>query len=130
MPKKFNSLEEKRAYERECYAKSMGKYKDKAITRKKSYMHIASQHVWDFLKEHPCVDCGETDPVVLEFDHVRDKIQVISKLMKNGNCIETINKEIEKCEVRCANCHIRKTTKQFNWWKNERVNNRNCEEDS
>jgi len=77
----------------------------------------ARQHIWDYLKTHPCVDCTETDPVVLEFDHRSDKIMAVSAMIKAGLSIEKIDLEIAKCDVRCANCHRRKTAKDFDWYK-------------
>ena len=66
-----------------------------------------------YLREHPCVDCGEKDPVVLDFDHVRGrKIDCISILVRRSFSWDKIEKEISKCEVRCANCHRRKTSKR------------------
>lgn len=68
-----------------------------------------------FLLRNPCVDCGEEDPVVLEFDHVDpdNKRAAISAMIQNSYSWETIVSEIEKCVVRCANCHRRRTTSQF-----------------
>jgi hypothetical protein len=61
------------------------------------------------------VDCGETDIIVLQFDHVRGKkTNAVSKLVSMGYGLDTIKEEINKCEVRCANCHTRRTYKQFN----------------
>lgn len=74
------------------------------------------QFVFNCLKEHPCVDCGESDPIVLEFDHLRDKIDNVSSLIQSSSETVLLN-EIEKCEIRCANCHRRKTAIQFNWYK-------------
>lgn len=72
--------------------------------------------VWDYLLAHPCVDCGESDPIVLEFDHVRgDKRGNISQMAQGECSLQNLMKEIEKCEVRCANCHRRKTALQFGW---------------
>ena len=70
------------------------------------------EYVWNYLSTHPCVDCGESDPVVLEFDHVRgEKRASLSRLIRNGHSIEVIEKEISKCEVVCANCHKKRTYK-------------------
>lgn len=62
-----------------------------------------------------CKDCGETDPIVLEFDHVRgEKVSDISRIIVSGN-IDSLREELDKCEVVCANCHRRRTAATFNW---------------
>lgn len=71
----------------------------------------------EYLRVHPCVDCGESDIVVLEFDHIDPltKIKDVSYLARTLFLWDKIEEEINKCEVRCANCHRRKTHKQFGW---------------
>lgn len=86
--------------------------------RKKRLLIEKRNLVWTHLTTHPCVDCGESDPIVLEFDHVRGvKTKVISLLIGDGSSVKWIREEIAKCEVRCANCHRRKTAKDWNWYK-------------
>lgn len=68
--------------------------------------------VYRFLLEHPCADCGETDPVVLDFDHVRGKkLAAIAEMMSQCGAVRLL-REIAKCTVRCANCHRRVTAKR------------------
>lgn len=62
----------------------------------------------DYLSCHPCVDCGESNPLCLDFDHVRGtkEMNVSKALRKTGTwSIDRLLNEIRKCEVRCANCH-------------------------
>lgn len=61
-----------------------------------------------FLREHPCVDCGEPDPVVLEFDHLSNKSFTIADGLKSRSWA-AVAAEIQKCEVVCVNCHRRRT---------------------
>ena len=70
--------------------------------------------VLEYLFTHPCVDCGESDPVVLEFDHLRDKVKNISAMANASQPWEKIEAEIAKCEVVCANCHRRRTAQRIN----------------
>lgn len=72
--------------------------------------------VLEYLRTHPCADCGEADPLVLEFDHVRDKDQAVSRLKSSG-APPRLMAEIDKCEVRCVNCHLKRTATQFGWRK-------------
>jgi hypothetical protein len=87
------------------------------LTRK---LRSESKQVWilNYLKEHPCVDCGETDPVVLVFDHCRGKkLRDVTGLISMST--KTILREIKKCDVVCANDHARRTAKRANTirWK-------------
>lgn len=72
-----------------------------------------------YFQTHPCVDCGEKDPVVLDFDHrvPGEKSFTISQGLGHSYSLHRLMEEIEKCDVRCANCHRRKTAKtdQWNW---------------
>lgn len=66
----------------------------------------------DSLKVGGCVDCGNKNLTVLQFDHVREtKTRVVSKMVQGS--FETLEKEIAKCEVRCANCHMIVTQKRI-----------------
>ena len=70
------------------------------------------KYLVDFLMKNPCVVCGEDDIVVLEFDHIdpsTKKFNVSRMVSSQHHSIATIQKEIEKCQVLCANCHRRKT---------------------
>lgn len=79
---------------------------------------ILRAHVKEWLQSHPCVDCGEDDWLVLEFDHVRGKKKRnIASIIGNGYSLETLQLEIAKCDVRCANCHRRVTAKRAGWWR-------------
>lgn len=71
-----------------------------------------------YLDEHPCVDCGESDPIVLDFDHIRGtKTASVSYLLGSSMSWDRVQKEIDKCVVRCANCHRKKTAKERGWIK-------------
>lgn len=73
--------------------------------------------VLEYLRAHPCVDCGETNPVCLDFDHTKGiKKLSISNMLSRDYSWKTIIDEIAKCEVRCANCHRIKTGREFNHW--------------
>ena len=66
--------------------------------------------IGEYLTTHPCVDCGESDILVLQFDHVRGSKSFMISDSLNSHRWDSILIEIAKCDVRCANCHIRKTT--------------------
>ena len=68
-------------------------------------------YLLDSFERHPCTDCGERDPLVLEFDHVADKqFSIATGLLRRP--WQAVLDEMAKCEVVCANCHRRRTVKR------------------
>lgn len=100
-------------YVRAHYQANCSKYIQKARMRNLEQSRINAEFLVEYLDCHPCVDCGESDIVVLEFDHLRDKIADVSILSREGYSLERVKQEIDKCEVVCANCHRRRTARQF-----------------
>ena len=101
------------------------KQKQIAVVAERSRKVIREIRCWiaDFLKENPCVDCGNSDIRVLEFDHVRgEKKDGVGALVRNNCSLKTVQEEIAKCEVRCRNCHVIKTYERLGGsWHDEYI---------
>lgn len=106
----------KKEYDNEYYANN--KYK---LNKKENTQNIRNrnlQYSVDYLKVHPCMDCGEKDFIVLEFDHKENKFFNVSDMVRLSYSLKKIKEEMLKCDVVCRNCHKRRTAKQFNYYKN------------
>jgi len=98
-------------YRREHYLANRAKYIGKAQKRTADLWAERTAALVEYFSNHPCVDCGETDPVVLEFDHLREKkFNIGEKLVTHRWSV--ILAEIDKCEVVCGNCHKRRTARR------------------
>ena len=78
-------------------------------------------HARDFvlrlLSTGSCADCGLTDPLVLEFDHVAEKTLDVAKLVHEGYSLSRIELEVSRCEIVCVNCHRRRTARRSRTWR-------------
>jgi len=103
--------EARRAYTRWHYSQNKAAYKERA--RAKTTETRAAIRAWihSYLEGKRCVDCGEHDPIVLEFDHREpgSKRFTIASASRGGFSLRSVQQEVEKCDVRCANCHRRIT---------------------
>jgi hypothetical protein len=106
------------AYRREHYARNRADYIAWAERQGQLRYETQTALVDQYLREHPCVDCGESNIVLLEFDHIdeADKTMDLSSMLARRSW-RTILTEIGKCDIRCVNCHRRRTAERFNWSK-------------
>jgi hypothetical protein len=103
-------------YAKAHYISNADKYKNKAKQNRPIYVKRNKDYIIEYLKNNPCVDCGELDIEVLQFDHI-DMIGEKGKRVGDfiGCALNTLKDQIKLCEVRCGNCHIRRTRKQMGW---------------
>jgi len=58
-----------------------------------------------------CVECGESDPIVLDFDHINDDGAEHRKKTKRTNIVNILSKEgidSNTFQLLCKNCNWRK----------------------
>lgn len=123
-PARKRSKDGRSSWCRACYKANWEKryrenhelYRNSHNTSRNKLREQNARKVFEYLKQNPCTNCGESNPVVLEFDHRdrTDKIESISNLINNSSW-KRIETEIKKCDVLCANCHRKKSAVQFNY---------------
>ena len=104
------------ACRRQHYLDNREEYIQREVARMKGYREENRVLLLEYLKSHPCVDCGQSDPVLLEFDH-RDrstKTKAVTHIALRKTW-KRVLAEIAKCDVRCVVCHRRRTARQMNW---------------
>jgi hypothetical protein len=106
--RKSNLSEEQRAAKQAWYRKwrkGVGRASYEA-----SY-HRRCQKIKTWFDEYKstlfCQKCGENHPACLDFHHrvPNEKEEQVAILVGKRRSIQRIMKEIEKCDVLCANCH-------------------------
>jgi len=104
-------------YRDQHYLDNRSKRVQQAATRRRQAIAENQQFIFSYLSDKCCIDCGEPDPVVLEFDHrdPNEKRIGISSMLTFSQ--EAILAEIAKCDIRCANCHRRSTAKRFGYYR-------------
>lgn len=104
------------AYKQKHYARNIERYKTNAARYRDRLLDERYGFLSDFLSAHPCTDCGETDVTVLEFDHLRDKEFAIAAGIASKSWAD-LQREMEKCEVVCANCHRRRSATRHGYMR-------------
>ena len=76
-------------------------------TRKAKAVDRNREFIEQYKKNYKCKFCSEARPQALDFHHKDPEMKraKVSLLVKDGYSIKTIEAEIAKCEVICANCH-------------------------
>jgi hypothetical protein len=92
-------------------------HRDQSERAKRRRRDEAKVFLAKYLAKHPCIDCGQSDIVVLEFDHVGEKRGHVSWLAAQGLSIRGLKAEIKCCEAVCANCHRRRTASRGRWYR-------------
>jgi 5-methylcytosine-specific restriction endonuclease McrA len=104
------------SYSAAHYAKYKDAYLLRANLRREKLRAEFRANMLRYMSDKACIDCGEADIRVLELDHIdpKSKFFNVSQAVKLGYAWKEVLAEIKKCRVLCANCHKRRTAKQFN----------------
>jgi len=109
MVKRFESVEERRAYWRQWYENNKHRADYKAADKATKQRIRKERREWwaEYRKDFKCKNCGIADFRVLDFHHrdPAEKDLEIANLVGRARSVEGILLELEKCDCLCSNCH-------------------------
>ena len=101
------------SYCRECGKKitrSHYKRNKRAYIQRSLRAYLERRQMVIDAKSRPCADCGiQYSYYVMDFDHRNGATKSFSLHAVHGVTKKAIRREIEKCDVVCANCHRERT---------------------
>lgn len=107
----YKDIEKRRAVSRAHYHENKKSYLDRNKEAKKKGQELLRK----MKEENPCTDCGEFYPYyVMDYDHLdgSTKIANVSHVLTKSG-VAAMLREIEKCELVCANCHRVRTHRRL-----------------
>lgn len=105
----------KRAYDNLFHENRSKDKKDSKYIKQKARLDTIREFLNVYLDNKVCNHCGDNRKVVLEFHHIRNKEFNLADSIRKS--IPKIKKELEKCEILCANCHRIVTANERNYFK-------------
>ncbi len=107
----FKDVLVRREYRRKWYKENSLGQRNSVKRRKKK----VQEWFMKYKSNLSCSKCGENHPATIDFHHKGKKENQVAQMAHWGYAIENIKKEIDKCQILCANCH-RKVH-----WKNKNL---------
>ena len=98
--------------QKECWRRHYARNKQRYVEKSQRQKTEIRQFIWEVKLSNSCVDCGEADPLVLDFDHMGDKEFTIGLMVNQTGSFNKVLSEMEKCQVRCSNCHRRRSVQE------------------
>lgn len=102
----YRDKDARKAYHKNWYQQ----HKDEVIARRKKRQLEIRNRFLRYKSTLFCMDCGISHPAVLQFHH-RNKAEKsfnIADVVRRANSFRQITNEIEKCDVVCVNCHMKR----------------------
>jgi hypothetical protein len=99
----------RREYNKGRWGRMTNKQRRKNYDTRLQRMYAQRSAIATIKIESGCIDCGyNQNPIALDFDHTGKKLFNINTARASRSFTVLLD-EIDKCEIRCANCHRIKT---------------------
>lgn len=115
----YKDIEVRKAYQKvyanNHYEANKEEYKSRSAASNIRSRKRNARYIQDIKAKTPCNDCGKKYPYyVMQFDHIYEKNGAVANLARASVSIARIQREIDGCEIVCANCHAERTWSRKN----------------